>query len=299
MRRYDIDSLDNRDEALVERLAGLVLALLKPYFRAEVRGTERVPPGAALYVGNHNAGLMQPDSFLFGAAVYRAHGISALPYGLGHEVAIRVPGIHQIIMPLGVVRASHDNARRIFARGDKVLVFPGGDCEAMRPFQERNRVVFAGRTGYVRLALREGVPILPVISSGAHSTLFILDDGQWLARLLGVDRRLRIKTWPITLCLPWGLVVGPQLLYVPWPSRILIEVLEPIRFDRAGEAAASDDAYVRACADRVERTMQAALDRLVKERERPRCYGAATPDATARAPTSRAGESSASKADGR
>ncbi len=270
MRRYDIDSLDNRNEALVRRLSVLVEGLLEPYFRAEVRGTERIPPGAALYVGNHNAGLMQPDSFLFGAAVLRAHGFSALPYGLGHELAIRLPGIHQIIMPLGVVRASHDNAHRLFRRGSKVLVFPGGDRDAMRPYRDRNRVVFGGRTGYMRLSLREGVPIIPVVSAGAHSTLLILDDGQWLARLLRADRLLRIKTWPITICLPWGLVVGPQLLYLPWPSRILIEILEPIRFDRTGDAAAKDEAYVRTCADRVEGTMQEALDRLVRERERPR-----------------------------
>ncbi len=266
MRQYDIDSLDNRDPALLERLISVIEGVLVPYFRSEVRGLERIPPGAALYVGNHSGGLITPDTFLFGAAVYRAHGIDAVPYGLGHEFAISIPVVHQIIVPLGAVRAGHKSAHGLFSRGSKALVYPGGDYDAMRPFRHRNRVVFGGRRGYIRLALREGVPIIPVVTAGSHAGFMILDDGRWLARLIRADRLLRIKVWPITLCLPWGLVVGPALFYLPWPTRILIETLDPISFDRTGEAAANDEAYVRECADRVESAMQQALDRLAEER---------------------------------
>jgi 1-acyl-sn-glycerol-3-phosphate acyltransferase len=266
MRRYDLDSLENRDPALIERLAGWVDAIGQLYFRARVRGLERIPPGAALYVGNHNAGMMTPDSFLFGAAVLRAHGVDAVPYGLAHEVGLSLPFIHQLVVRLGAVRASHDNARRLFARGRKVLVYPGGDFEAMRPFRDRNRIVFGGRRGYIRLALRHGVPIVPVVTAGAHSTFIVLDDGRWLARAIGADRLFRVKVWPLTLSLPWGLTMGPGLVYLPWPTRILIEALDPIHFERSGEEAARDDAYVRECAERVESTMQRALDRLVRER---------------------------------
>ncbi len=267
MRRYDIDSLENRNPAFVERLVAVVEGVLKPYFRAEVRGLERIPPGAGLYIGNHNGGLITPDSFLFAAEVYRAHGIGAVPYALGGEVAISLPLVHQFIVPLGAVRASHENARRLFAQGLKALAYPGGEFDAMRPFRHRNCIVFAGRLGYVRLALREGVPIIPVVAAGAHSTFFVIDDGRWLARLLRADRLMRVKVWPITLCLPWGLVVGPGLFYFPWPTRILIEVLDPIRFERSGEPATSDQTYVRACAEYVEGAMQEALDRLARKRE--------------------------------
>ncbi|MBI5517061.1 MAG: 1-acyl-sn-glycerol-3-phosphate acyltransferase [Deltaproteobacteria bacterium] len=267
MRWYDLDDLEQRDARLIERLVAVTDRVLKPWFRAEVRGLERIPEGAALYVGNHNAGLMTPDTFLFGAAVYHARGLGDVPYGLGHEVAIGLPGINQVIVPLGAVRASHENAHRLFQAGRKVLVYPGGDFDAMRPYRHRDRIVFGGRRGYLKLALREAVPIVPVVAAGAHATFRILDDGRWLARLLRADRLLRIKVWPITLCLPWGLLVGPGLFYLPWPTRILIEALEPIRFERTGPEAAADEAYVRACADRVEGTMQAALTRLARARE--------------------------------
>ncbi len=266
MARYDIDSLENRDETAFSRIVALIDAVMRPYFRAEVRGLERIPSGAALYVANHNGGLIIPEAFLFGAAVYRARGIEYTPYGLGHELAISLPLFHHLVVPLGAVRASPENGLRLFERGKKVLVYPGGDYEAMRPYRDRDRIVFGGRKGYLRLAIRAGVPLVPVVAAGAHATFRVLDDGRWLARLLRADRLLRIKVWPITLCLPWGLVVGPQLLYWPWPTRILIEALEPIHFDREGEAAAADEAYVAACAEQVEATMQQALTRLARER---------------------------------
>jgi 1-acyl-sn-glycerol-3-phosphate acyltransferase len=264
--RYDIDSLENRDPELIDRAYRLVARPLERYFRSQVRGLERIPPGAGLFVGNHSSAMLTPDSFIFGAALYRRFGIRECPFGLGHEIAIRLPIVHQIIMPLGAVRASHENAHRLFERGHKVLVYPGGDVDALRPFRDRNRVVFGGRRGYIRLALRERVPLIPVVSAGAHATLIILDDLRPLAERLWLTRLLRVKAWPLTLSVPWGLTVGPPIVYLPLPVRIWIEVLEPIRFERDGEGAAADEDYLAECATRVEATMQAALEQLDRER---------------------------------
>ena len=266
MKTYDIDSLDNRDMALAERVLGLIERTFERYHRPVIRGLERIPDGPGLYVGNHNAGFLTPDTFTFCAAVYRRHGAAGLPYGLGHEVAIRVPGVHQLVVPLGAVRASHENAHRLFARGDKVLVYPGGDLDAMRPWRHRNRVVFGPRRGYIRLALRAGVPILPLVTAGAHEAFVILSDGRRLARLLRLDKLLRIEAWPITFSLPWGLTIGPPPPYLPLPTRFFQEVLPPMRFDRTGEEAAADADYVEACHQQVHGAMQQALTRLAAER---------------------------------
>ena len=264
----DIDRLDHRDAEVIRRTCALIGPALRAYFRCEVRGLDRLPDGAALLVGNHNGGLLSPDTFILGEALFTQRGIDDVPFGLAHEVVLRLPPFSQILLPIGAVRASHENARRLFAAGRKVLVYPGGDVEAMRPFRARNRIVFDGRRGYVRLALRNGVPIVPVVAAGAHATFLILDDLRWLARLLGADRRLRIKVWPLTLSCPWGLTLGPAPPHIPFPSRILVEALPPIRFARAGAAAAADEASVAACAAQVEQAMQAALDRLAAERRR-------------------------------
>lgn len=263
---YDIDSLDNRDPDFVRRFADLLEPFYRLWFRPTVRGLERIPAGAGLYVGNHNGSIMTMDTFVFGIAVLRERGIDDVPYGLGHEVAIRFPLAHQLIMPLGAVRAGHGSAERLFEAGKKVLVYPGGDLDAMRPFRHRDRVVFGPRRGYIRLALRTGVPIIPVVAAGAHATLIILDDGRWLARGLGLHRAARIKVWPIALSLPWGLTIGVAP-YFPLPTRMLIEVLDPIRFPETGPEAAADDNLVEACHAQVHRTMEEALRRLSAERK--------------------------------
>jgi 1-acyl-sn-glycerol-3-phosphate acyltransferase len=190
-----------------------------------------------------------------------------VPYALGHGVSWDLPVYNLVGGALGVVRASHENALRLFGRGSSVLVYPGGELEAMRPFSARDRIVFGGRTGYIRLALRARVPLVPVVAAGAHSTLVILSDGRRLASALGAPRRFRTRVWPIALTVPWGLTIGPSPPpYVPLPARIRIEVLEPLRFEPDGAAAAADKAYVRKCADVVETAMQETLSRLAAER---------------------------------
>jgi 1-acyl-sn-glycerol-3-phosphate acyltransferase len=262
---YDLDSLENRDPALIDRLSGLFGPILRAYFRPVIRGLERIPAGPALYVGNHS-GLLSFDSFTFFDAVYRLRGIEDVPFALGHDVTMSIPPLHQVFVPLGAIRASHENARRVLARGAKLLVYPGSDYDVFRAYRDRNRVVFGERRGYLRLALGEGVPIVPVVSAGAQEVFYILDDGQWLARVLRLDRLIRAKAWPITLSIPLGLTIGPPPFFLPWPSRFFQEALAPIVFDRQGPEAAADRDYVEQCHCRVHSSMQQALDRLAAER---------------------------------
>ena len=267
MPRYDLDSLENRNPKLIDRLYRLIHKPLEKYFRSEVRGLERIPPGAGIYVGNHSSGLITPDTFVFGAAVYRHHGVDGMPYGMAHEVYLKLPIFHELLVPVGAVRASPEIASRIFARGNKILVYPGGDLDNMRPYRDRNRIVFGERQGYIRLALRECVPIIPVVSAGAHETFMVLGDLKWLTKALRLDRLLRLKVFPVTLSIPWGLTFGVIPFYFPYPSRILMEILDPIDFERNGPAAAEDEIYVSECAERVESVMQQALSRLARERK--------------------------------
>ena len=263
---FDPDGMDNRDPGLIDAFCRFAHDGLNRWFDAEVRGLERIPEGKALYVANHNGGMATPDTWVIFGQIYARWGLEGLPYGLGHDLPMRIPGVGKVLGRLGGVRASHDNARRLFERGRKVLVYPGGDVEAMRAWRDRDRILFDGRRGYVRLALRHGVPVLPVVAAGAHEGVMILDDGRWIARAIGANRWARMKVFPIALSVPFGLTIGPLLPHLPLPTRILSEILEPITFERSGETAASDDDYVAECAHRIESAMQEALTRLAKER---------------------------------
>ena len=271
MARYDIDSLDNRDPAAMRRFCDLIGPLLRWYFRPVISGLDRIPEGPGLYVGNHSGGMMPLDTFTLMVALFQRRGLAAMPYGLGHEIAIAAPVLRDIVVPFGAIRACHENAHRVFAQGDKALVYPGSDYDSFRSYWDRNRIVFGPRRGYIRLALRAGVPIIPVVTAGAHEICFVIDDGRWLLRRLPLLGKLtRAKAWPITLSIPWGLTIGPPLLYFPLRTRFYQEFLEPIRFERTGAMAAEDDLWVERCHQRVVIAMQAALDRLVAQRERDR-----------------------------
>ncbi len=129
-----------------------------------------------------------------------------------------------------------------------------------RSFTRRNKVVFAGRKGYVELAREAGVSIVPVVCVGGHEALVVLWDGASLARRLGLDRRFRLQTFPLSLSLPWGLWLGPLPGYVPLPAKISVRVLPPV---------SPDDGDVDAVDARVRESMQCAADALARGRRFP------------------------------
>lgn len=265
LKKYDVDSLDNRDPRAIELVSRFMTRLAKDYHKMELRGTERVVPGAGLYVANHNSGGHAPDPFYLSTELYRIYGFDEVPYGLMHGFAINLPFFHQAYIPLGAIRASHENAHRAFERGNKVLVYPGSDYDAFRPYRHRDRIVFEGRTGYIRLALQENIPIYPLVTAGAHTQFIIIDDMRWLAKYS--PKSFRSKAMPLALSIPWGLTLLPAMPPTfALPMRILMEILEPVRFERYGADAAGDESYVRQCADRVETAMQETLTRLARER---------------------------------
>ncbi len=256
--------VEYRDEALVRRVLDQTRPWLARFFEPEVRGLARLPEGPAMLVANHNAGVLMPDVFILGDAIVTRLGPGALPRILAHDVLFDVEGVGETLARLGAVRASPIAAHALFAAGEKVLVYPGGDREVMRPYRDRHRIVFGERRGYVRMAVREGVPIVPVVTAGAHEAFMVLDDGGAIARRIGLPRWLRVNVLPTTLCLPWGITFGFPPPYVPVPTRIVMDVLSPITFDRVGEDAARDDAYVERCHDRVVSAMQERLDAIVR-----------------------------------
>ncbi|MCB9548067.1 MAG: acyltransferase family protein [Myxococcales bacterium] len=266
MRYYDIDSLDNRDPVAIARFARLVEGLVLRWHPHHLSGMERIPEGPSLFVANHSGGIWTPDSYMLGWAIYKTLGLDRMPYGLAHEVILSQPPVNQILCPLGVVRASHDNALRIFAAGRSALVYPGGDYDAMRPYSRKDEVVFGDRRGYIRLALTAGVPIVPVATVGAHEVYRVLSDMRWLARLIGADRWARLKVMPLTLSFPLGLTLGPVVPFIANPTDIRQEFLPPIYFDRSGPEAAADEAYVAACSARVQGTIQIAMTRMADAR---------------------------------
>ncbi|HMC41107.1 MAG TPA: hypothetical protein VKI19_15680, partial [Acidimicrobiales bacterium] len=151
--------------------------------------------------------------------------------------------------------------------GHSVLVYPGGDQDDYRPWTERHHVDLRGHAGFVKLALRYQVPVVPVVSHGSHDAIFVLSRGDRLAHRLGVDRRLRVKVIPFVAGLPWGLVPAPVPTW-PLPAKVTVRVCEPLQWDH-GPDAAGDPGVVRHCYEEVLGRMQSNLDELVEAEPHP------------------------------
>jgi 1-acyl-sn-glycerol-3-phosphate acyltransferase len=239
-------------------LASRFIQLAGRYFDAEVEGLDRVPAGGALLVGNHNANGVIADSFIFAEALLRHMRFEEPVLALVHEAVLKLPAVGAIARRIGAIPATHEAADRALAAGKKVLVYPGGGWEASRPSRERDRIDFKGRRGFVRLALRTKVPIVPVVAAGAHDGWYVLFRGHTIAKALKLDRRFRMDVFPIAIGLPAGLIIGPVTPHIPLPHKILIEVLDPIALD--GDPEDADD--VSRGYTVVTRAMQDALTRL-------------------------------------
>ena len=256
-----------RDPELVRWLLPVFEAANR-YFGTEIRGWENLPErGPFLVVGNHSGGLETNDAAFFATRWVRERGPEAPLYGLAYDLLFAYPGMASVLRRLGILPASHENGRRALAMGGPVVVFPGGDYEVFRPWPERNRIRFGRRTGFVKLALQTGVPVVPMTIHGAHQSTFVLTRGRWIARLTGIDR-LHVNVFPFV----WNIPLGLTPAFVPsvvLPSKVTVQIGAPLDWARHGPSLADDPAVLNACYEEITGIMQAHLDALASERPYP------------------------------
>ncbi len=266
-------SLDQRDPRVIQSLMPLWAGLYHFYFRVQTSGWQHVSPERpVLFVGSHNGGLAAPDMFMMMYDWFRRFGYSHPVYGLMHSLVWQqAPAVAQLAAKVGAVVAHPKMAIAALRKGCSVLVYPGGPRDVFRPHSLRHQIYFQENRAFIKLALREKVPIIPVISHGAHDTLLVLDDLyphlQQLNQMglpwpFGLDPQV----FPVYLGLPWGLAIGP-LPHIPLPVQLYTHICPPIRFEWYGPAAAADRAYVQQCYQQVCSSMQQELDQLVKSVE--------------------------------
>jgi 1-acyl-sn-glycerol-3-phosphate acyltransferase len=259
------DPIDAWDPEHIRRTLPWLKAINAAYFRPEVRGLENIPIGEpSLLVGNHSGGLYIADTFVLSAAFYDHFGPDRRFHQLAHDVAAKSPALG-LIRRYGVVPASHDNARAAFKLNAPVLVYPGGDYETFRPSWHGDQIEFGGRQGFVKLALEQNVPIVPVVAIGGQETALFVTRGQRVAKLVGLNRFARIKVLPVSLGPPFGVNFLDLPGRLPLPAKITIQILPPIDLkERFGADPDADAVY-----EEVTEEMQDSLSELSDERTLP------------------------------
>ena len=261
------DSASRRDPGFISRMLPAI-GWYADYFSPEVRGLGRLPAtGPVLVVGNHSCLFYMPEVWITARAIMERRGVEAPLYELGHDFVFAVPGVESVVRRLGAVPAGTGEAQSALRSGACVVVYPGGDWETCRPWTQRNRIDFAGRKGFVRLALRCGIPVVPVVAHGGHHAVVVVTRGDRLARAVGLPG-VRIKVFPFLAGFPFGLasVLTPPL---PMPAQVTVEFLPALDWSGHGPGAERDEDVVTACYDQITGALQAALDRLSAERPHP------------------------------
>lgn len=253
------------DIALMKRQSEAWRLLLDYYFRLEMSGWNRLPERPSMLVGIHSGTWLTMDAWTLCAEWWRRFGAARILHGTAHDVLLALPALGSYFRKVGVIPASRTAVSAAFAAGRDVVVWPGGELDAMRSWTKRDTVVLGGRTGFIRQAIRSGVPIVPVATVGGHDTVFVLSEGRRIAELLHTKEILRSELLPIVFGFPFGILPEVLPLHIPLPAKIRTELLDPIELDGDPERA-SDDSYVRTIYAEVEHRIQEGVDRLAQQR---------------------------------
>lgn len=218
-RTGDVDEW-GRSERVREWVRRAYDPMYRKWFRAEWEGLEKIPTtGGALLVANH-AGAIPSD------APTIMHGVETElerpVYGLADHFFKGTPVVGTLWSRTGGVVAHPDNAYRLLREQQQlVLVFPEGSKGPGKTYNERYRLRRFGRGGFVEIAMRAGVPIVPIAVVGAEESMPILFKVPSVAKALGAPY------FPVTA----NMAFGPLGALVHFPAKFKLRVLDPVTFD--------------------------------------------------------------------
>jgi 1-acyl-sn-glycerol-3-phosphate acyltransferase len=215
-RLSDVDEW-GRSQHLRDLLAKVYAPLYDRWLRVEWEGFDKIPlEGGALIVSNH-AGAIPVDAPSIMHGIERDLGRPV--YGLADDMFKKVPLVNVAWSRLGGVQAHPDNAYRLLREQQHlVTVFPEGSKGPGKTYAERYQLRRFGRGGFVQIAMRAGVPIIPLAVIGSEETMPII------AKVPALDRLLGVPYVPITA----NMLFGPLGLLVPFPAKLRIRVLDPV-----------------------------------------------------------------------
>src|SRR5919198_6135513 len=248
-----------RSQRVFDLMEPLLDFYYRYWFRVGQQGVENVPAeGGALLVSNHS-GALPPDGPMIMQAIRHEHARPRPVYMLGEHWFKGYPGVGMFTSKLGLVAAHTANAHRLLHdEGRLVIVFPEGQKGTRKLYWQRYKLRRFGRGGFVRTALRAGVPIVPIAVMGAEEAMPIFAHVRPLQRLTG------LVYFPINHAFPhFGLFAG--LMYLP--AKFRIRFREPVDFGDGGPDAADDVAFVQQAADDIRVRVQAALSEMLRERK--------------------------------
>jgi 1-acyl-sn-glycerol-3-phosphate acyltransferase len=222
---------------------------------------ENVPAqGPFMLVGNHQLlGMQDLPSLVRGLEVERGVRVR----GLADRFHFAVPLWRSILTSCGAVLGTRENCAALLAAGEPVLVFPGGAGEVYKRRNQSYQLLWGDRTGFARMAIAAGCPIVPFGGVGAEDRFQVLvdTDQRVAAPVRALMRRVAGRNDVGTL-----LVRGSGPLCLPRLDRLYFRFGAPIA--TTPWAGRADDPQARAqCRDLVKAEVEAHIDYLLSLRD--------------------------------
>ncbi len=260
-------TLDGPDWKFMELQKYFWNPLMDYWFRMDIEGWENIPDSPVLLIGIHSGAPFVWDAWTVGSQWWRHFGEARKLHGTAHDALMAMPGFGSYFRKMGVLPAAADSITAALAAGHDVALWPGGEIDSLRPWVKRDEAILAGRTGFIKLAIRSCVPIVPIATVGGPDSMPVLATGRRLAKALQLDKLARLKMFPIALQAPWG--VSPALLpELPLPTKIRTAFQPAIELD-CDPQRAEDDEYVREKYEEVQGSIQSGMDALARRRRLP------------------------------
>jgi 1-acyl-sn-glycerol-3-phosphate acyltransferase len=259
--------LEGVDDTFMDRQKYLWNPLMDYWFRMEIEGWEHLPEPPVLLIGVHSGAPFVWDAWTVGIQWWRRFGTDRPLHGTAHDALMAAPLIGSYFRKMGVLPAAPDSIASALEAGHDVALWPGGEIDSLRPWTDRDQAVLAGRKGFIRMAIRAGVPIVPIATVGGPDSMPVLARGRRLAKALQLDKVARLKMFPISIQAPWG--ISPAMLpELPLPTKIRTAFQPPVKLSR-DPAKAKDDKYVERKYDEVQQSIQDGMDTLARRRAFP------------------------------
>lgn len=216
------------------------------YHRHSVVGSENIPnDGAWLLITNHSFATY--ENMMINSHVLKQTG--RVVRSLGDRAIFKIPVYREYCMATGVVEGNNKAADQLLDDGEIVMISPGGMAEALRTSEQKRKLMWETRKGFVRLAVRKQVPIV-LAPCPAADDIFDIPKSKLSDEIYDRFR------------MPFAILRGRAGLPIPKPVKLTHYVAPPFtpKAIDVNDKAAFDAEVERLHAE-VSSHMQAMLDR--------------------------------------
>jgi 1-acyl-sn-glycerol-3-phosphate acyltransferase len=254
-RFSDVDEW-GRSERVRQLARQVYEPLYRSWFRVEWEGIEKIPrEGGALLIANH-AGALPHDAPVIMHGVETELGRPV--YGMADYFFRTVPVVGTLWSRSGGVVANPPNAYRLLReQGQLALVFPEGSKGPAKRYSERYQLRRFGRGGFVEIAMRAGVPIIPIAVIGSEEVM------PTLFRIPSLGRLLRLPYFPVTANM---VAMGPLGIAFPLPAKFKLRVMDPVSFDVPPDLERYSRSTVMEAAEWIRADLQQTVYDMLSER---------------------------------